>query len=184
MKTVGVFFGTGFEEVEALTVVDILRRAEIQVSMISIDSEMKVEGGHGIVVKMDEIIENISFDELYMIVLPGGLLGTKNLSDCKLLTKKVKDFNQEKKWIGAICAAPSILGDLGILQNRNACSYPEVEDKLKGANISKNQVEVSEHIITSRGLGTALAFSLEIVEQLKGKDLRTKLEKAIIYQKV
>lgn len=181
MGTVGVFFGTGFEEVEALTVVDILRRADIVVSMISVHSTVEVQGGHGITVMMDQILELVSFDDLDAIILPGGLLGTQNLAASKLLLEKVKEFNQQKKWIGAICAAPSILGELLILQNRNACVYPGLEDKLVGAKVSENQVEVSDHIITSRGLGTAIAFSLKIVELIKGNEIRSKLEKAIIY---
>lgn len=182
MEKVGVFFGTGFEEIEALAVVDLLRRVGIVVSMISINSELKVEGGHKITVMMDEMISDVNFESIDMIVLPGGLLGTQKLEMCGLLMEQVKQFNEQQKKIAAICAAPSILGRLGILKNRKACVYPGLEDELLGALTSKNQVEQSEHIITSRGVGTAIPFALAIVKNLKGLDVRNKLADSILYK--
>lgn len=182
MGKVGVFFGTGFEEVEALTVVDLLRRVDIEVSMISIQAQLQVEGGHGIKVEMNEMIKNVDFKELNMIVLPGGLLGTKNLMACKPLMVKLKEFNENKKWIAAICAAPTILGHLGILSYKKACVYPGLEKELLEALPSEEEVEVVEHIITSKGLGTAIPFALAIIKELKGQKVARGLKKAIVYK--
>jgi len=182
MAKVGVFFGVGFEEIEALTVVDLLRRVGIEVRMISINSELEVEGGHQITVRMDQTLETVDFEELEMIILPGGLLGTQNLEACAPLMEEVKQFNKKHKKIAAICAAPGILGRMGILSNKKACVYPGSEGELKDAIVSMNQVEVSEHIITSRGVGTTIPFALAIVEMFQGEEARNALAAAIVYE--
>ncbi|MCM1161105.1 MAG: DJ-1/PfpI family protein [Roseburia sp.] len=182
MNKVCVFFGTGFEEIEALTVVDLLRRAAIDVSMVSITGEKGVESSHKVLVETDMLLEEVDFSQVKMIVLPGGMPGTKNLEACKLLMEQVERFYEEGKYLSAICAAPSILGHRGMLKGRNACSYPDFESHLEGAKVTKNPVEISEHIITSRGMGTAIEFGLAIVARMKGEDTAKELADKIIYK--
>lgn len=178
---IAVFFATGYEEIEALTVVDLCRRAGIETSMVSTTGEKSVVGSHNISVAMDEMLENVDFESLDMIVLPGGGAGTVKLEACEPLMKQVDEFYKAGKAISAICAAPSILGHKGYLKNRNACSYPSFESHLEGANVSENNVEVSEHITTSRGMGCSIDFALAIVERYKGKKVAEELAKTIIY---
>lgn len=117
-----------------------------------------------------------------MIVLPGGMPGTKNLEACEPLMEQVDLFYKKGKCISAICAAPSIFGHKGFLKGRNATSYPEFESHLEGAEVSHNSVEISEHVTTSRGLGTAIDFGLAIVERYKGKEEADRIAKAIVYR--
>ena len=130
MSRVGIFFADGFEEIEGLTVVDILRRAGIDISMISINGKKKVTGAHGIALDTDEDIVQCDPDKLDMLVLPGGMPGTTNLAACEKLTEALKKADQEKRGIAAICAAPSMLGDLGFLKGKKAVCYPGFESRL------------------------------------------------------
>ena len=182
MKKVGVFFGTGYEEIEALTVVDLLRRVNIDVQCISIDNQKQVMGSHNINVDMDAGINDIDFDSLDMIVCPGGMPGTKNLEACDALTQQVKRFYENGKLIGAICAAPSIFGHMGLLKGRKACIFPGMEAELTGAEVVYDDVVQSEHVITSRGMGTAIAFGLKIIENLLDMETAEALGKKIVYQ--
>lgn len=182
MSKTGVFFGTGFEEVEALTVVDLLRRVDIETCMISVTKEMKVMGSHHIWVDMEEQIEETNFEELDMLILPGGMPGTKNLEACELLMNQLDSFYKLGKGISAICAAPSILGHRKMLVGRTACSFPDFESHLEGAVITGNPVEISDHIITGRGMGCAIDFALAIVATLKDQETADELSKKIIYR--
>lgn len=181
MNAVGVFFGTGYEEIEALTVVDILRRAGIETLMISITEEREVTGSHGITVKMDQVLAETDFEELDMIVLPGGMPGTTNLEGCKPLMEQLDHFYESGKYISAICAAPSIFGHRGMLNGRRACSYPSKENALTGAKVTRNPVEMSEHITTSRGMGTAIEFALAILERFQGREAADRMAEQIVY---
>lgn len=182
MSKVCVFFGTGFEEIEALTVVDLLRRASIDVSMVSITGEKHVISSHKVSVEMDLLLEEVDFSKVDMIVLPGGMPGTTNLEACKPLMEQVEIFYNEGKYLSAICAAPSIFGHRGMLKGRNACCYPDFESHLEGANVTKNPVEVSENMITSRGMGTAIEFGLAIVEKMTDVQTAKDLSEKIIYK--
>ncbi len=181
MGKVCVFFGTGYEEIEALTVVDLLRRAGIAVEMVSITGEESVEGSHGICVKMDCLFADVDFGEVDMIVLPGGA-GTKNLEACEPLMKQVDAFYQAGKGISAICAAPSILGHRGMLKGKKACSFPTFESHLEGAEVTENPAEIAENIITGRGMGCAIDFGLAIVEKLQGREQAAALAEKIVYK--
>jgi 4-methyl-5(b-hydroxyethyl)-thiazole monophosphate biosynthesis len=181
MKKAAIFFGTGYEEIEALTVVDLLRRAGIEAVCVSIDNEKKVVGSHKISVKMDAGIDNIDFDSFDILVCPGGMPGTSNLEACTKLTDNIKKFDEEGKLIAAICAAPSIFGHLGLLTGRDACIYPGMEDELKGARVVYDKVVKAGNIITSRGMGTAIPFGLEIVAELIDKETADKLGKTVVY---
>ena len=183
MKRVGVFFGTGYEEIEALTVVDLLRRVDIETVCVSIDNQKQVMGAHNINVDMDAGIDEVDFDSLDMIVCPGGMPGTKNLEACSKLTDQVKRFYENGKLIGAICAAPMIFGHMGLLEGRQACIFPGMEENLVGAEVVYDDVAQSEHVITSRGMGTAIAFGLKIIENLLDKETADSLGKKIVYLK-
>ena len=176
-----VLLATGFEEIEALTVVDILRRAEIDTIMVSVTGEKQVTSSHNITVLADKLFEEIDFTDVDMIVLPGGMPGTLNLEAHVGLMEQVDKFYSENKWMAAICAAPSIFGHKGMLEGKEACSYPDFESHLKGATVLRNEVCVAGRIITSRGMGTAIPFALEICGQLLGEEKAKSISLAIIY---
>jgi 4-methyl-5(b-hydroxyethyl)-thiazole monophosphate biosynthesis len=177
---VAIFLATGFEEVEALTTVDLLRRVGIQVDMVSISLKEEVSGGHGIVVKSDCKIEGLDFDKYDALILPGGMPGTINLGANQLLMEEIWKHNQKEKLVAAICAAPSLLGKIGILKGKNACCYPGFENELLGANVTNNAVESDANIITSRGVGTAIDFALAIIKTLADEELSNYCAKSII----
>lgn len=182
MKKIAVFFGTGYEEIEALTVVDLCRRAGIDTQMVSVTECQQVTGSHGITVTMDRMFDEVRFDELDMIILPGGMPGTLNLEAHAGLMERVDEFHKAGRFIAAICAAPSIFGHRGILQGRRACSYPGFEKDLNGANVVFNSVVRDGHVITSRGMGCAIDFSLEIIASLCGEDVAKEKAESIIYK--
>ena len=181
-RKAGIFLADGFEEIEGLTVVDILRRAKISISMISINGKKSVEGAHGIVVATDQDIAECELDELDMLVLPGGMPGTLSLAGCRKLTEALQKADQEKKGIAAICAAPSILGELGLLKGRKAVCYPGFEKKLEGAEVLEEPVVTDGHITTSRGMGTAIAFALELTKRMKGAGDAEQIGASIIWK--
>lgn len=182
MAKIGVFLATGFEECEALLVVDIARRAGLDLKTVSVTGEKEVTSSHNVTIIADLLLGEVDFKEMDMIVLPGGMPGTKNLEACEPLMEQVEAFYKDGKCISAICAAPSIFGHKGFLKGRNAVSYPEFESHLEGAEVFRNSVEVSEHVTTSRGLGTAIDFGLAIVERYKGKAEADRIAEAIVYR--
>lgn len=181
MKDVCVFFATGYEEIEALTVVDILRRAGISTKMVSITGQDMVTGSHNISVKMDALFDDIDFANVEMIVLPGGMPGTKHLEAHEGLMKQVDSFHAAGKPISAICAAPSILGHRDVLQGKKACCYPSFEEDLQGAEVVFKPCVVDGHVTTGRGMGTAIEFALAIVERYQGKEAANQMAEKIIY---
>lgn len=183
-KSAAVFFATGFEEVEALTVVDLLRRAGIETVCVSIDNEKSVTGSHNITVGMDAGLDRLDFGLFDILICPGGMPGTKNLEACEWLTRNIRVSYENGKYIAAICAAPGIFAHMGLLQGRKACIYPGMEDELyrHGAiACEKDQVMKSDAIITSRGVGTAIPFALEIVSTLLGQEKADELARSIVY---
>ena len=183
MNDICIFFGEGYEEIEALTVVDILRRASISVKMVSITDKKEVTGSHQITVKMDSLLSEVDFDQVEMIVLPGGMPGTKNLEACEVLMEQVDAFVKADRPVSAICAAPSILGHRGHLKGRQACSYPSFEDHLEGAEVLKDPSVVSGNITTGRGMGTAIPFALSILERYQGKEAADEMASNIVYER-
>ena len=181
MKKIAVFLADGFEEVEGLTVVDLLRRAKVDVTMVSIKKDKAITGAHGIVVMADACFDEMSYEEQDLLVLPGGMPGTIHLGEHKGLTDLLVEFNNAGKNVSAICAAPSVLGKLGILNGKNATSYPGFEDELKGADVTVNAVEVAGNVVTSRGMGTAIPFALALIELLIDKETADGIKHAIIY---
>lgn len=181
MKRIAVFFAEGYEEIEALTVVDLCRRAGIQADMVSVTGDLTVTGSHDIPVVMDMKLEDVDFDVLDMIVLPGGMPGTLNLEKVPVLMDAVKAFAASGKFIAAICAAPSVFGHLGVLEGKRACCYPGFEKELAGAEVTYNSCETDENIITGRGMGCAIDFSLEIIKNLENDDISSEIGAKIIY---
>ena len=181
MSRAAIFFATGFEEIEALTVVDILRRAGITADMVSVTGERAVTGSHKITVQMDKLFDEVDFNETDIIILPGGMPGTTNLEAYEPLMDQVDDFYRNGKYIAAICAAPSIFGHRGMLKGRKACSNPGFESHLEGADVKQEKAVVDGHVITSRGMGTAIAFGLAILEQLSGTDAAMQMRAKLVY---
>jgi 4-methyl-5(b-hydroxyethyl)-thiazole monophosphate biosynthesis len=182
MTKIAVFLAEGFEEIEALTVVDICRRAGYHVTMVSTQNLDYCQGSHGISIKADQHINDLDFQTLDMLVLPGGKQGTEGLKNCGELMKQLKSFHAQKKHIAAICAAPSILGEIGILKDAKACCYPDFEKELTGAEVLQEEVVIAGHLITSRGMGTSIAFALAIVASFSGEEKADNLAKTIIYR--
>lgn len=168
------FLANGFEEVEAITVIDVLRRAEKKVITVGIGDNI-ITGSHGITVVADTYDMLVEFDdELEMVFLPGGMPGTINLEKSAVVQKALEYCNEKNKYIAAICAAPSILGHKGLLSGKKACCYPGFEQELEGAEVLYDAVVRDGNIITSRGAGTAMKFALELVELFTNAD-RSKL---------
>ena len=174
MKKVVVFLANGFEETEALGTVDILRRAQISVETISISTTKTVTGAHDITVIADKTFQETDFSDIDVLVLPGGMPGSKNLNEHEELKKLITKFNEEGKLIAAICAAPIVLGGLGILKDKRATCYPGFEAELIDANTTGENVVVDGNITTGRGPGLVFEFALRLVEQIAG--LKTKQE--------
>lgn len=175
-----VHLADGFEEIEALAVVDVLRRADIAVSTVSVTGARNVRGAHDIVVAADLLFQEADYAECEMIVLPGGMPGTANLAKHEGLIKQIGDFAEKGKWIAAICAAPSILGKMSLLKGKRATSFPGYEDDMIGAIYTEDRVVRDGSFITSRGAGTAIEFALKLVEQLKNEQTAAALRKKMI----
>ena len=182
MRHVSVFLADGFEEIEGLTVVDLLRRAGVDTDTVSVTGSLCIHGAHGIDVKADSLFEDKDFEETDMLVLPGGMPGTIHLGEHKGLISLLKEFYAAGKYIAAICAAPGILGTLGFLEGRKACSYPSKEDALTGAFVVKEPVAADGHIITSRGAGTAIPFALALITELCGREKADEVRDSIVYK--
>ncbi len=182
MKKVYVFLADGFEEIEGLTVVDLLRRAGIEVVTVSIKGECRIQGSHNIFVEADTRYEDCDFSDADMLVLPGGGLGTQNLENCQPLCALLGEFAAKDGKIAAICAAPRVLAGIGLLNGRKATSYPSVMESLTGAKLTTDPVAVDGNIATSRGLGTAIDFSLELITQLISAQKAQEIAESVVYK--
>jgi len=182
MKTIAVHLATGFEEIEAITIIDILRRAGLNVIVASVTGDYLVDGAHHIPVKADTLFEDVDYDSVDMMILPGGTEGAENLDRHEGLKSWVKKFHDSGKLIGAICAAPMVLGHLGLLEGKTAVCYPGYEKELKGATIGSSPAVVDGKLVTGRGIGAALNFSLEIVKLIVGKEKADKLAQGTLTQ--
>ncbi|MGN0609424.1 MAG: DJ-1 family glyoxalase III [Oscillospiraceae bacterium] len=158
------FLAQGFEEIEAITVIDILRRAGKEVVTVGIGGR-NITGAHGIAVTADTDDKSAVLDErLEMVFLPGGMPGTLNLDKSDFVEKTLAYCTANDLYIAAICAAPSVLGHKGVLEGKKASCYPGFEKELKGAEVSYDPVSVDGKVITSRGPATAMAFGLKLAE--------------------
>lgn len=182
MGTVYVFLADGFEEVEALTPVDVLRRAGINVTLVSVTPDEIVSGAHGVHVLCDKNIVNCDFYDAAMLVLPGGLPGAENLGRSEELRKLLLEFASQKKPIAAICAAPMVLGQLGLLKGLKATCYPGFETCLEGARYTAAVVEQDANFITGRGPGAAMSLAFALLEKLVGSEKATELKKGMLVE--
>jgi len=178
---IGIFMANGLEEVECLTTVDLLRRAGIEVFMISIQHEKFVTGAHSITIATDFLLNEPDYDTLDGIILPGGMPGTLYLQENEIVCHVVRKFASSGKLIAAICAAPTVFGHLGLLEGRTATCYPTMEDGLLGAVFTEDAVATDGNIITSRGVGTAIDFSLAIIAYLLDTQTADEIAKQIVY---
>ena len=180
---VALFLADGCETIEALTVADILFRAGIPCTKVSVTDTPVVVSSHKVTMVADTTIGHLDFDRFDMLVLPGGMPGTLNLKACTALTDQVVRFHKEGRMIAAICAAPSIFAELGILKGVRAACNPTVEDILtaNGAVLIRENAVKEGNIITSRAMGTAIPFALAIVEHYKGKEAADALGRNILY---
>jgi len=160
-----IFLAKGFEEIEAVGIIDVLRRGGVDISIISVAGNEHVEGSHGIIIKADYNFYDVDYSKYHMLILPGGMPGASNLGAHEDLCDLIVSFHNEGKWLAAICAGPSIFGKLGILNGQEAICYPGFESYLEGAKISELDVVVSNHFITGKGPGLSLKFGLTILEQ-------------------
>lgn len=181
MKRIDIFLADGFEEIEGLTVVDLLRRAGLAIETVSITGKSMIQGSHNIEVKADRLFEEVETFDADMLVLPGGMPGTLTLQNHKGLEKLLIKYNEEERYLAAICAAPSIFGALGFLEGRRACSYPSMEDKLTNALTVREPVVMDGHIITSRGVGTAIPFALKLISVLCGEKKAEEVRESIVF---
>ncbi|MBR5229659.1 MAG: DJ-1/PfpI family protein [Firmicutes bacterium] len=177
-----VHLAEGFEEMEALSVVDLLRRVNVEASLVSVTGQRLVKGAHGINIEADILFEEADYEKCGMIVLPGGLPGTFGLRDHEGLCGRIKEFAEAGKKLAAICAAPLVLGELGIVEGRKATIYPGMEANLKGAVPVNEKVVKDGNIITSQGPGAAMYFALAIVEEFCGKAAAEDLRKDLILE--
>jgi 4-methyl-5(b-hydroxyethyl)-thiazole monophosphate biosynthesis len=177
-----IFLADGCEETEALTPVDLFRRAGINVSTVSIMGSQTIEGAHKIKFKVDQLFMDTNFDDGNVFMLPGGMPGTKNLADYSPLIQLLKDKNNDGKRLAAICAAPAlVLGEHNFLEGKKAVCYPGMEDRMLGAEVHTEPVLTDGNITTSRGAGTAIAYSLELIRLLKDDETADEIRKSIVY---
>lgn len=182
--TIAVFLAPGCEEIEALTVVDILYRAGITCDTVSVAEGRQVTSSHGVTVVADAHVSEADLDSYDMLVLPGGLPGTPNLHACEPLMEAVRSFAKAGRPLSAICAAPSIFAEEGLLEGRRATSNPGFQAVLAehGATVLADEpVVVDGNLTTSQGMGTAIDFGLEIVRRYKGDEEVERLRNAVVY---
>ena len=179
MANILIPISNGFEEIEAISIIDVCRRANIKVTIAGVES-LEITGAHGIKIISDEKIENISSDDFDMIVLPGGLPNAFTLAENEKVQSLLKEFKEKKKKIGAICAAPYALHTAGVL-NENFTCYPSFEKKIKENGYHKNDaIVIDNDVITSQGPATAMAFTLEIVNILCEKEIYTNVKSGLL----
>lgn len=182
MKKIAIFLADGYEEIEGLAVVDVCRRCGLHIDMVSVSGDNQVTGSHNIKVETDKTFAQIDFNEYDMLVLPGGLKGAQGLEAHEGLMAQIDAFYESGKYIAAICASPSIFGHRGILKGRKACSYPTFESHLEGAQVTAGPVEISDNVITSRGMGTAFDFALAIAGVFVGKEKTAEAAEQFVYE--
>ena len=177
-----VFLADGFEECEGLLVVDLLRRAGLKAVTASVMGRRDVKSSREIIIRADCLAERVDFNKVKMIVLPGGRKGTDNLMNCGIVREQCRVF-AEKKYVAAVCAAPSILASLGLLDSKKASVHPDYEGKMGKAIVSGDSVTVADNIITGKGLGVTIDFALELIKILVDEEMAAKVASAICFNK-
>lgn len=181
MKKVLVFLADGFEEIEALTLVDYLMRADISVDTVSIKNDFYVNSAHEIIVKSDKLIDEISLDDYCALYIPGGTKGAENLRDDVKVIDIVKKFYKENKIICAICAGPIVLDRAGILSDKACVSHPSIEGELLDiGEYKKDELVVEDgNVLTSRGAGASIYLALKLIEKISGVNAKEKVKVGI-----
>lgn len=181
-KKVGIMVANGYEEIEMLTVVDILRRAGVTCDIISVTGDQTLVSSHQVSVQADVLYEEADFGSYDALAIPGGMPGTLNLGAHAGVCEQLKNACAQGKLIAAICAAPTVFGKLGLLEGKKAICFPGMEDQLTGATVTYEPVVRDGNIITSRGMGTAIDFGLAILGYFEGADAVDTLAKKIVYR--
>ena len=171
MSKIGIFMADGCEEIEGLTVVDVVRRAKMEIVMLSITGKKEVTSSHGVTFLADALAEETGYEDLDGIVLPGGMPGTMHLLENETVNAVIRK-----------CAAPSVLGAAGLLEGKHATCHPGFEEKLTGATTSEDEVVVDGNIITSRGMGTAIPFAFEIVRYFTDDETVEHVRQGLVYR--
>ena len=180
---IAILLADGFEEIEALTPLDILRRAGLDVKTVAVQSKVAL-GSHGIPVICDLTADEVNLDEVSLAIFPGGMPGSLNLDASPFTDKIISAVIKNGGRLAAICAAPLVFGKRGLLENKEAICYPGFEKELKGAKISALSVVTDGNITTAKGMGVALAFSLELVKLILGDKKAKEISEAIMEDKV
>ncbi len=185
MSKVYILMADGFEEIEGITVVDLLRRARIDIKMVSITDTLKVVTSHNIEIKADILLSDIinegEQEMADMLVLPGGMKGTNNLKASAEVDSLIRKYQAAGKYLAAVCAAPTVYGEKGLLEGKKATCYPGLEDGLVGAVKMKDNVVVDGQFITSRGFGTSIDFGLKMIELLISAEKAQEIGTQIVY---
>lgn len=181
-RKIAIHLAEGFEEVEAVSIIDLLRRADLEVLMVSMSGKAEVKGAHSISVMADILFEDVNYNDIFMIVLPGGMPGASNLDAHQGLKNQIKQFNEQGKSLAAICAAPMVFGNLGILKGKKAVCYPGFEKYLNGAEVLTVPVMESGNVITGRGIGTALEFGLKLIEKAVSAEKSRQIAQQILFE--
>lgn len=179
---IAVHLAEGFEEIEAISIIDVLRRAELEVLVVSVTGTLEVSGAHQIRIIADTLFEQVNYEELFMIVLPGGMPGASNLEAHVGLKNQIRQFDQANKHLAAVCAAPMVLGNLGILNGKQAVCYPGFEKYLKGAEVLTVPAIESGNVITGRGIGAVLEFALMIVKRAVSAEKSEEIARQILVE--
>ncbi|MCQ2193907.1 MAG: DJ-1/PfpI family protein [Paludibacteraceae bacterium] len=176
-----LFLATGFEEVEALSPADMLKRVGVEVVSVSITGKKEVTSSHNVTITADALFWETDFSGGDLLILPGGMPGSKNLAAFQPFDSLFAQYLAKGKYLAAICAAPMVFGSKGLLDKHDACCYPGFESELKGANVKYDNVTVSGQFITARGAGVSVEFGLKLVEVLQGKAVADKLADQVIF---
>ncbi|MBM4252058.1 MAG: DJ-1/PfpI family protein [Deltaproteobacteria bacterium] len=179
-QTVLVPLAEGFEEIEAVTIIDVLRRADLAVKTCYL-RDPDVTGAHRLTVKADQSLDSVDASRCAMVVLPGGMPGSSNLAEDRRVLDLVRSVDRSGGYVAAICAAPMVLAAAGVLGGKRATCYPGFETKLEGASVSKDKVVVDGKLVTGNGPGSAVPFALKLVELLRGKVVADELAKGLLW---
>ena len=182
MAKLVLFMADGFEEIEGLTVVDVLRRGGVEVTTVSIMEHRVVESSHGVKIYADAMYADVDFSAYDGLVLPGGMPGTTNLMGHDGVNEQIRAYAAAGKLVAAICAAPTVLGQAGLLKNIPATCFPGCEDKLNAAQYTQTQVEHHGNIITGQAMGAAIPFALEILKTVAGQQSAEKVASSIVFK--
>lgn len=176
MSKIMILLPNGYEEIEALTVVDFCRRADIEVDMVSITNSLETKGDHNIIIKADKLLEDVNLGDYDGVVTPGGYPGTMMLKDSANVLEVIKLFFDEKKLVASICASPLILKSAEIDEHIEGTIYPGLENQMNFKEFKKEAVVVYNNVITSRGPATATLFAYSIIEYIMGKEMADKVK--------